>query len=87
MTQPVNARPTLVELLEQHGLRGERLVVGLMELTHTTRAGAIDQIRSAHGEFRGDMRIIPGAPPEQPRSKGVGAGMAQWFFGARCCRR
>jgi hypothetical protein len=58
VTQPFNARPTLVELLEQHGLCGERLVVGVMELTHTTREGAIDQIRSAHGEFTGDMRIV-----------------------------
>ena len=51
--------PTIVDLLEKHGLKGERLIQGVMELTSTGRAGAIDQIRSAHGEFRGDMRIVP----------------------------
>jgi hypothetical protein len=64
VTQPVNARPTVVQLLERHGLRGERLVVGVMELTRTTREGAIDQIRSAHGVFRGDQRVVLG--PERP---------------------
>lgn len=51
-------KPTFPELLEQHGLEGEALIRGVMELTSTTREGAIDQIRSSRGEYKGDQRVI-----------------------------
>jgi hypothetical protein len=58
VTEASKRYPTPVELLEQHGFHGDRLVAAVMEVTSTGRQGALDQIRSAHGEFRGDMRIV-----------------------------
>ena len=47
-----------LKLLEQHGLQGERLVTGLMELVACSRGEAIRQIRWAHGDTRGDHQIV-----------------------------
>lgn len=46
-----------VELLEKHGLDGERLVTAVMEMNGCSRGEAITQIRWAHGETRGDQRL------------------------------
>ena len=50
--------PTIVRLLEAHGLEGERLVQGVMDVNRCTRGEAIRQIRWAHGEIRGCHRVV-----------------------------
>ena len=85
---PDSTITTIVELLEQHGLEGDRLIAALIQADEHEPRGRDrpDPLRARR--VQGRHPDHPSAyPPNNLDRRGVGAGMAQWFFGARCCRR